>query len=257
MLSDLYTQDADENDQNHGFLVRDLIRFFIVDIILIIATRLMLGLGVITRPDAHVAVILIGKLVLFFYLIWLVRDRRDAWPATGATSAGKWWGWPASLGLYAVAYPLVIYVDRFNRIAMEKVYAWLGHVYEPAPQDVMLLIFENILDLPVRLLLISFVVLIGPFMEELAFHGMGLDAYKRTVGLFWAVVITSVLFGAYHFSLDLLIPLTFLGLVFGLARVLSHSLWCAVMVHCLHNGLTLAIMANQLGLFGKLIRQGA
>lgn len=256
MLSDLYANNADEKKQNNGFLVRDLIRFFIVDVILIIATRLMLGLGVITRPNTHVIVILAGKLVLLCYLVWLVRDRREAWPETGATTAGKWWAWPASIGLYAAAYPLIAHIDRLNRAAMEKIHAWLGLVYEPTPQDVMILIFENILDSPVRLLLVAFVVLIGPFMEELAFHGMGLDAYRRTAGLFWAIVVTSVLFGAYHFSLDLLIPLSFLGLVFGLARVMSQSLWCAIMVHCLHNALTLAIMANELGLLGKLMRRG-
>lgn len=253
MLTDLYSNSPEDENNTHGFLARDLIRFFIVDIILIIAAKLMVGLGVITHPDTHVGVILAGKVVLLLYLFWLVRDRRDAWTETGAATAGKWWAWPASIALYAAAYPALVYVDRFNRVVMLKLHAWLDIEYVPTPQDVMILIFEDILSNPVRIVLILFVVLIGPFMEELAFRGVGMDSYRRRSGVVWALVITSVLFGLYHFSIHLVIPLSFLGLIFGIARVFSHSLWCAILIHCLHNGLTLAVMAHELGILDTLI----
>lgn len=250
MLKDL---DLPEEEQSGGFLIRDLVRFFIVDVILIITVKLLVGLGVITHPDAHVLFILSGKVILLVYLLWLVKERRDAWKETGATSAGKWWAWPACLGLYAASYPVILYVDKINRVVMETVHGWFGLVYRPHPQDVIILIFENILSSPVRIVLIVFVVLIGPMMEELAFRGMGMDAYKRRHSVFYALVMTSVLFGAYHFSLQLLIPLSCLGLVFGIARIISHTLWTSIFIHCLHNFLTLVIMAYELGILDKFL----
>ncbi len=72
-----------------GFLVRDLMRFLLVDIILIAAQKLLLGLGFFTRPDAYVLTILTCKIILMIYLVWLIRDRRDAWRETGACMCRK------------------------------------------------------------------------------------------------------------------------------------------------------------------------
>lgn len=249
MLADLYIQN-DDDPASTGFLPRDLIRFFVVDVILIAATRLMLGLGLVTLPDTHITIILAGKLILLLYLIWLIREKRNAWTATGAATIGKWWAWPASIGLYAVAYFALGPISRANHTLMVMAHSWLGMVYDPKPQDVMILIFENILSSQVRIALIVFVVLVGPLMEEFAFRGIGFNAYRRTSGIVRSLLFTSILFGLYHFTLHLAIPLAFLGMIFGLARIMANSLWCAIFIHCLHNALTLAILASQLGVPG-------
>lgn len=234
-------------DDDSGFQTRDIIRFFIVDIILIIAVRLMLGLGVFPSVDAYVIAILGSKVILFLYLLWLVRDRRGAWAETGAATIGRWWALPLGVLAAAAAYPLLLYVNELNHTLMLRLHGALGWVYTPQPQDVVVFIFEDFLQKPVRIALIGFTVLFGPFMEELAFRGVGIDAYRRSGGAAAALVWTSLLFGLYHFSLPLVLPLAFLGLVFGALRVVTRSLWPSLAAHCLHNSFALLIMAHELG----------
>lgn len=238
--------EAEVGGDSEGFQVRDLVRFFAVDIIIMFAIRLLVGIGFFQSPDTYVLSILGSKVALFFYLFWLIRDRRGAWPETGATTTGRWWAWPASIVIYAGCYPLLIYVNRFNRILMEYVYATPNMPYQES-QDVLVLIFSDIIDVPIRMILVFFTVFAGPFLEELAFRGMGLDACRRAWGVGWAVLWTSLLFGLYHFDLKLLLPLSILGAVFALVRLMSRTLWCAVLVHCIHNAITLIIMARALG----------
>lgn len=250
-----YTLKNDEsgNSAAAGFRVRDVVRFFVVDLIVTISLKLLEGLGFFQSIDGHVLAILGSKVTIFLYVIWLVRDRREAWPETGATTAGRWWAWPLALGLYAAAYPVMVYAGEYNRHLMGLLYEWLGLVYQHQPQVVLILTFEDILSMPVRLLLIFFIVLAGPFLEELTFRGMALDAYRRSRGTAWAVIWTSVLFSLYHFNLSLFLPLSVLGAVFAFARLASRSLWCAVLVHCLHNALTLVILAQEFGVLEQLI----
>ena len=248
MLSDLHgiRAGAEARREGGGFLTRDILRFFAVDIVIILLLRLMLGLGLFPTPDSYVCGILAGKAALFCYLVWLIRDRRGAWPETGATTAGRWWAWPLALALYAGYAFLQPRIGAFNLGLMEHAYSLLGRQYVPEPQDVMLYIFSTLLNRPIRLILVFFTVIAGPFMEELAFRGMGMDAYRRTGGPAWALVWTSVLFGLFHFRLDLLLPLGFLGLLFGIVREVSRTLWCAILVHCLHNALALWVMSREL-----------
>lgn len=249
MLSDLYAANPGNKETPTGFLTRDIIRFFAVDIVLLLLLRLLSWWGLFTTPDVYVAAMLLSKLVLFCYLVWIIRDRREAWPETGATSAGRWWAWPLAAALYAGYYQMIPLVGNINHILMVRLHQWAGWVYVPEPQDVMLYIFADVLGGPMRVVLVFFTIIAGPIMEELAFRGVGYDAYRRTIGTGGALVWTSLLFGLYHFRLDLIIPLGLLGLLFGAVRAFSRTLWCPVFLHCLHNGVALWAMARELGLF--------
>jgi membrane protease YdiL (CAAX protease family) len=232
--------------------MRDVLRFFTVDIIVVASLRLLELIGFFNTADQHVLAILGSKIVIFLYLVWLVRERREAWLETGAATAGKWWAWPLALAIYAAGYYAVKAVDIVNLDLMTRLYALLGLVYEHRPQVVVILTFENILSAPVRATLILNIVLIGPVLEELAFRGMMMDAYRRRWSVVWSVAATGILFGAYHFSLPLLLPVSALGIVFGIVRVACKTLWCSILVHCLHNALTLLLVAEQLGVLREL-----
>jgi membrane protease YdiL (CAAX protease family) len=231
-----------------GFQMRDVVRFFVVDFIVTASLRLLELIGFFSSIDQHVLAILFSKVVIFLYILWLVSARRDAWTETGIATPGRWWAWPLALALYAAGYYAVFLVDEANLEIMTRLYAMLGLVYEHRPQLVMILTFEDILSPPVRWALVGMTVVAGPILEELAFRGMMLDAYRRRRSAAWSVAATGVLFGAYHFSLPFLLPLSALGVVFGAVRVWCGSLWCSIFAHCLHNGLTLLLVADQLGL---------
>ena len=236
----------DASPPAEGFMIRDVLRFFTVDIIVTASLTLLELIGFFKTIDQHVMAILVSKVVIFLYLVWLVRDRREAWPETGAATAGKWYVWPLALLVYIAGCYAVRHVDMLNRDLMTRLYAFLGLVYEHRPQLVMILTFENILTPPVRIALVVMIALAGPFLEELAFRGMMMDAYRRKHGALYAILATGALFGLYHFSLPFLLPLSALGVVFGIVRVLAKTLWCSVFVHCLHNTLTLLIVADSL-----------
>lgn len=227
--------------------MRDVARFFVVDVIVTASLRLLELIGFFSSIDQHVTAILVSKIVIFLYLIWLIRERRGAWRETGAATAGRWRAWPLALALYAAGYYVVAFADSVNIGLMTRLYAALGLVYEHRPQVVMILTFEDILSPPVRAALIFTIVLAGPVLEELAFRGMMMDAYRRGHSAAWSIVATGVLFGAYHFSLPFLLPLSVLGMLFGLVRVWCGTLWCAVLAHCVHNALTLLLVADGLG----------
>ncbi len=227
-------------------MLRDVLRFFTVDIIVTASLYLLRVIDFFKTIDQLVLAILVSKIVIFLYLVWLVRERREAWAETGAATAGKWYAWLLAPALYAAGYCAVLQVDIVNRELMTWLYGLLGLVYEQQPQLVMILTFENILSRPVRIALVGMIVLAGPFLEELAFRGMMMDAYRRRHGALYAVLATGLLFGIYHFSLPFLLPLSALGVVFGIVRVVTKSLWCSVFVHCLHNMLTLLLVARSL-----------
>jgi membrane protease YdiL (CAAX protease family) len=248
VLSDLYSDTQNATPVQPGFLARDILRFIAVDIILMAFLKLFLGMGFFAGPGEYIAGILIGKLLLLAYLVWLIRHRPDGWTATGIAAGGRWRGWFVAAGLYAAYYLASPHINTINHLLMIRLYGCLGWQYEALPQDVMLLIFGNALQQPIRLLLIGFTIVAGPFMEELAFRGMGYDAYRRTGGVAVAIIWTGLLFGIFHFRVDLVLPLGLLGMVFGVARAASRTLWCPILIHCFHNGLVLWEMARELSL---------
>ncbi len=57
-----------------------------------------------------------------------------------------------------------------------------------------------------------------------------------------AVLLCALLFGAFHLSWAKLLPTTILGLGFGIAAVRSRSLWPAVCMHLVNNGLVIVLV---------------
>ncbi len=55
------------------------------------------------------------------------------------------------------------------------------------------------------------------------------------------ILACAVLFGVFHLSLSKLVPTTLLGIGFGAARVLSHSLWAAIAMHGTNNAMVIVL----------------
>jgi membrane protease YdiL (CAAX protease family) len=85
-------------------------------------------------------------------------------------------------------------------------------------------------------------VLAAPLLEELAFRGILLRTFTTRLGVWPAVVLQAVLFGAYHFNPDLgvanvpyTISLAVTGLVFGFAAMRWKRLGAGVVAHVIAN----------------------
>lgn len=72
--------------------------------------------------------------------------------------------------------------------------------------------------------------------------GAGAEASERPGPAVRAVVICALLFGAFHLSWAKLLPTAVLGLGFGAAAVLSRSLWPAMVMHLVNNGLVILLV---------------
>jgi len=81
-------------------------------------------------------------------------------------------------------------------------------------------------------------IIFAPVFEESFFRGflfVGLRDSKA--GPLWAVIITSVTFAMVHIQYDWIgiVTIMFVGLVFGLVRLFSKSLWTSITLHAVWN----------------------
>lgn len=83
---------------------------------------------------------------------------------------------------------------------------------------------------------IAIVVLLGPFVEELAFRGVILRAVGDRFGMWPAIVGSAAMFALYHFSAWGFVPLFALGLAAGWLAWTRRTIWGAIALHALYNG---------------------
>lgn len=93
-----------------------------------------------------------------------------------------------------------------------------------------------------KVLLVVSVAVLAPLGEELLFRGYLLRVLRARHGVRPALVITSAIFAVIHVNPASVLALFALGMVFGLLRVISGSLWPAMIAHALQNGTSSAIV---------------
>jgi sodium transport system permease protein len=77
--------------------------------------------------------------------------------------------------------------------------------------------------------------------EELLHRGVIAPALARRLGFWAGLVLSSLLFGFFHFNLARLLPTTLLGMAAGFVRLRSGSLAPAILLHFVYNaGLLIA-----------------
>ncbi|MCI0586733.1 MAG: CPBP family glutamic-type intramembrane protease [Planctomycetes bacterium] len=75
--------------------------------------------------------------------------------------------------------------------------------------------------------------------EEMLFRGAVLRGLRRDLPRFRAVLLSSVLFAAFHFSFYRFFPQAALGVLLGFLTLRAGSLWPAIVLHAGHNALVL------------------
>ena len=115
----------------------------------------------------------------------------------------------------------------------------------PAPGPHFDALFEALGALarePLTAVLLFAGVAVAPAIcEELLFRGVVLQSLRRSVGAPTAVLLTAALFGLFHLNLAQLPTTVVVGLVLGGLVVLSGSIWPAMLLHALHNGVAVAV----------------
>lgn len=119
------------------------------------------------------------------------------------------------------------------------VYSWflqaLGAPLEPQPQ--LRHFVEVDFGGPAAWGSLLAVAFLAPIAEEIVFRGYLYGVFKSAWGTRSALLLTSAIFGLIH-SLENALPLALLGLLFGWLRERNGGLAAPIMVHMLHNVLT-------------------
>lgn len=86
------------------------------------------------------------------------------------------------------------------------------------------------------------VTFLAPLGEEFLFRGYLLRVLRARYGTLAGLVVSSALFAVMHLNPASLVALFGLGLLFGLLRIASGSLFPALLAHALQNGITALVV---------------
>lgn len=85
------------------------------------------------------------------------------------------------------------------------------------------------------LFVIGVIAVVPAVCEEVMFRGFVQKSFELKIKPVWAILITSVFFGLYHFNPYGIVPLIGLGIYFGFAAYMSNSILVPVILHFLNN----------------------
>lgn len=92
-------------------------------------------------------------------------------------------------------------------------------------------------EAPLKPLIYLDIALLGPIVEEIVFRGFILAGFIATLGSMRGVLISSALFAALHFDLDIM-PIVFIsGILFAWLYLRTGSIWPPIAAHTLQNSL--------------------
>lgn len=87
-----------------------------------------------------------------------------------------------------------------------------------------------------ELLKYSFLIAISAgICEEIFFRGMILNAYESSTNKKFAIIMSAILFGVFHFNIQNLLGPILLGIIFGYLVIITDSIYSAIIAHTLNN----------------------
>lgn len=172
--------------------------------------------------------------ILFGGVTWVALRRQGRAPmaATRARHFSPVTAWQGFLfgiaNFFAVVVPLQLLVSLFVPAELRELYD-STHVFEGQTQLELVLI-------------VLAVVVAAPLGEEFFFRGFLQRAFARSgLSPLHAVVITAVIFSAFHLDPVGFLARVELGVLFGLLLVYTGSLWPAIAAHAANNLISTAI----------------
>ncbi|MFH1798114.1 MAG: type II CAAX endopeptidase family protein [Candidatus Omnitrophota bacterium] len=106
--------------------------------------------------------------------------------------------------------------------------------YKPPVQPIVRLFIEE-KNTGVLWFSALFAAVFGPFAEEIFFRGFMYPAARKKIGVFWAVISTSILFSVLHAHIVGFFPIIALSLLLTYLYERTGSLVSSITVHITHN----------------------
>jgi sodium transport system permease protein len=117
----------------------------------------------------------------------------------------------------------------------------------PLPEDALAVmegLFAGGGTLPGLLWLLFCVAISAALCEEVVFRGFIQSGLRPRLGAWPAVVLTALLFGAFHLSVHRFLPTALTGLVIGAVALRTASLGPGILLHVLVNGLSVLVASG-------------
>lgn len=99
----------------------------------------------------------------------------------------------------------------------------------------------------------------GPFCEEFVFRGMIFHGYKKSGSTFWAILLSSLLFGLMHMNINQAIYAFVIGILLALLAEATGSLWGSIFCHMVFNSSQVALMFStqwlQNSVYGEVLEE--
>jgi hypothetical protein len=195
------------------------------------------------RPDnlmadkKFIVLSLLGVLpthLLSFLVVWLVvtaAGQRPFWRTLG-------WSWPQNFGLWKSVF-LAAGLFAFG---------WLILRVFGGPETQLDQLINS--SYYARLITAILAVSTGPLVEELIYRGVLYSAFQRVFGMFWSVVLISLLFTAVHVyqyykNLGVIAVIAVLSVALTLVRARTGKLLPSFVMHVVFNGIQAIFLVLQ------------
>ena len=219
--------------------------FFLYQIVGGILTLLIFGLNVEKAPINGFRLMTMGGQILFILLPALVFSK---WFYEDVTTVirfrpARW----KEIGLFVIGIiiltPLlqnfvVIQNYFFDKLASSSASVHSVKSVFDSLNDKVETTYSNLItahSIPEGLFVILIVAGVPAVCEEVMFRGFIQKSFELKLKPYWAILVTSVFFGLYHFNPYGLIPLIALGFYFGFAVYISDSIFTSMSLHFLNN----------------------
>lgn len=132
--------------------------------------------------------------------------------------------------LTVAAYPTVIFLGWLN--AFLPVPYWMAEMQQSMDEMIAKLLgSENILWMG-----LFHIGLVPSICEEIMYRGYVQRSLEKSWGIWTAIIVSGLIFGAYHLQITRILPLAALGMLFAYITYVSNSLIPAMVAHLVNNG---------------------
>lgn len=179
-----------------------------------------------TLTGLTIAIVLLGGV----YLI-AIRPKRLSWSEVGIRAfPAKDWG-------RILIWTLLLIIGSVLVMELTNL---LGNTYENSKTEAMQ---QNVTFFTVFIAFVS-AAIISPLYEEIFYRGFIYRWIRTRLSMRWAILLSSLIFTMVHIPTYNAMPVNFLcGVVFAWAYERTNSIWPAVIVHGLVNGIAVVLTA--------------
>lgn len=225
-----------------GFVAAQALVSFLLVLPFVKDSALVLSLNETVLFTVIAASVYALAVLIIVGLPWLIKKQKTTLKDVGLSKLPTWmdilWA-PAGLIVYLILSALLMFVAAALLPFIDFNQAQDLGISSPNVQYQYVLAFVSL-------------VVLAPVAEEVVFRGYLFGKLRKFIPTWVAVILTSALFGLVHFQWNVAIDTFALSVVMCLLRLSTGSLWPAILLHMMKNGIAFYFLFINTGLLSTL-----